>query len=330
MKFLFRTDVHVADKSPASWKADYAAEIWSNLEQIGRLARKHKVQAVLDGGDFFHVKASTRNSHALVAKSAEIHGAYPCNTYLVPGNHDIAYNDLGSLDNQQPLRVLFTTQVFTRLGEALFDENGEVRLDEPKIGFQVRVVGVPYDPGRTLEYLRSIKKKSEDKLIVIVHALAAKNPPPEAEEFMGEPIFRYEDLVSDNGPDVYCFGHWHKDQGTVKIGDKLFVNPGSVSRGALIKENLKRIPQVALIELTTDSVSVGMIPLQVAPANEVFDLERKERREKEGEVISQFVDKLRQNVAVDHSVSVEKSIQGLDFAVDVRDLALEYLERARS
>lgn len=320
MKFIFRTDVHVADKSPASWKADYAAEVWSSLEQIGTLARKYKVHAVLDGGDYFHVKASTRNSHALVAKSAEIQAAYPCPTYVVPGNHDIAYNNLDTLDNQQPLRVLFASQVFQRLGEAQFCEGN----------MKVRVVGVPYSPLRTLEDLQAVQKKDEDWLICIVHALAAKKPPPEAVDFMGEPIFRYEDLVAPRGPDLFAFGHWHKDQGAVRIGGKFFVNPGAVSRGALVQENLTRKPQVALIELTPDDVSVGVIPLQVAPASEVFDIERKERREKEGEVISQFVDKLRQDVMADGSTDIETNVHGLDFATDVRDLALEYLERARS
>jgi len=127
-----------------------------------------------------------------------------------------------------------------------------------------------------------------------------------------------------------CFGHWHKDQGAVRIGGKHFVNPGAVSRGALNKENLSRVPQVALIEVTPTGINVGMIPLSVAPATEVFDIERKERREREDEVISQFVDRLRQDVTVDAAKDVENSIQGLDFAVEVRNLALEYLDRARS
>jgi DNA repair protein SbcD/Mre11 len=320
MKFLFRTDVHVADKSPASWKADYAEEIWSSLEQIGGMARKYKVNAVLDGGDYFHVKASTRNSHSLVARSAEIQANYPCQTYVVPGNHDIAYNNLDSLDGQQPLRVLFASQVFQRLGEMWIQEGD----------FKTRVVGVPYNPRRSLEDLQAIQKGDEDRLIAVVHALAAEDPPPEAEDFMGEPIFRYADMVTEGGPDIWLFGHWHKDQGSVQVGGKYFINPGSVSRGALVKENLSRIPQVVLIELTPDEIMVGMVPLQVAPAKDVFDIERKERREKEGEIISQFVDKLRQDVAVDTSADIETSIHGLDFAADVRDLALEYLERARS
>ena len=147
---------------------------------------------------------------------------------------------------------------------------------------------------------------------------------------MGEPIFRYSDLVSDDGPDLFAFGHWHKDQGAVKVGGKYFVNPGAVSRGSLVKENLSRKPQVVLIEFTPEDMSVGMVPLNVAPASEVFDIEKKQRREREGEVITQFVERLRQDVKVDTEADISDSIQSLDFAGDVRSLALEYLERARS
>jgi len=324
--FLFRTDVHSADKNPASWKASYSDEIESNLEQIGELAAKHRVAAVLDGGDFFHVKASTRNSHALVARTADIHKVYPCPTWIVPGNHDIAYNNLDTLDRQQPLRVLFSSGVFNRLGETVFHGG------DPKAGtgVTVRVVGVPYSMTRTVDELRAIKKGDEDHLIAIVHNLASEDPPPGVDEFFGEPVFRYEDLASEDGPDVWCFGHWHKDQGAVEIKGKRFINPGAVSRGALVKENLQRTPQVALIEFVDGEIMVGMIPLKVAPATEVFDLERKARREKESEVIEEFVAHMQEEVTNDPGESIEGSIKNLsDFAADVQTTALEYLERAR-
>lgn len=333
--FLFRTDVHSADKNPASWKASYSDEIESNLEQIGELAAKHKVAAVLDGGDFFHVKASTRNSHALVARTADIHGVYPCPTWIVPGNHDIAYNNLDTLDRQQPLRVLFSSGVFHRLGEATFSSSAgtdryERLSDDEGNEVTVRVVGFPYSMTRTVDELRALKKGDEDFLIAIVHNLAAEDPPPGVDEFFGEPVFRYEDLASDEGPDVWCFGHWHKDQGSCFINGRYFINPGAVSRGALVKENLKRVPQVALIEFVDGEIMVGMIPLKVAPATEVFDLERKARREKESEVIEEFVAHMQQEVAADPGESIEGSIKNLsDFAADVQATALEYLERAR-
>ena len=318
LAFLFRTDAHLADRGPASWKGDYQAEILSSLEQVGQMARKYKTTAVLDGGDFFHVKAATRNSHALVVKAAELHRDYPCPTFCVEGNHDLAYNNLSTV-GKQPLGVLVSTGVFRVLRDEVFTD-GTTR---------VRVVGVPYSPQRTLDELRAIRKQDgDDYLVAVIHQLAGENPPGGVEDFFGEPVFRYEDLVYDGGPDVWAFGHWHKDQGIVEVQGRRFVNQGALSRGALVRENLERVPKVALIEFSSEGVSTGLVPLKVAPAVEVFDLERKERRDAESREIERFVERLREDAKADPSESVEANVAALDFAPEVRDLALEYLERA--
>lgn len=320
LAFLFRTDTHVSDRSPASWKGDYPAEIWSNLEQVGQLARRHEVRAVLDGGDYFHVKAATRNPHALVARTAEIHRTYPCPVYCVEGNHDIAYNNLESV-GKQPLGVLYAAGVFQHLREATFEDGG----------LRVRVVGVPYSPFRTVEELRAIQKRpGDDFLIAVVHQLAGPNPPASVEDFFGEPVFRYPDLITADGPDVWCFGHWHKDQGIVEIDGKRFVNQGALSRGALIRENIERTPQATLLEVTPSGIVTVSLPMVVAPPEEVFDFEKKDRQEKESREIDQFVTSLRANVDFDPSQSIEANLQSLDFAREIRDLALGYLEQARA
>jgi DNA repair exonuclease SbcCD nuclease subunit len=320
LSFIYRTDTHACDRSPSSWKADYPSEIWSNLEQVGRFAKEHDVNAVLDGGDFFHVKAASRNTHGLIVRTASLHEAYPCRTFCVEGNHDMAYNSLESL-SKQPLGVLYATGVFQHLRDSVF-EDGSLR---------VRVVGVPYSPNRTLAELRSIQKKPGDTfLVAVVHQLAAENPPPSVEDFFGEPVFRYADLVSEDGPDVFLFGHWHKDQGIVVIAGKHFVNQGAVSRGALSNENVTRTPKVALIEADPSGIRVTPIPLLVAPAEDVFDMDRKERAEQENKSIDQFLLRLQQDAQIDPMVSIETNIASLDFVQDVRDTALEYLERARA
>jgi len=310
----------VSDRSPASWRGDYPAEIWSNLEQIGRLAKTHDVTAVLDGGDYFHVKAATRNPHALVSRTAEIHKGYSCPVYCVEGNHDIAYNNLESVP-KQPLGVLYAAGVFQHLRETVFEDGG----------LRVRVVGVPYSPFRKLEELRAIQKKpGDDFLVAVVHQLAGANPPASVEDFFGEPVFRYSDLVTPDGPDCWNFGHWHKDQGIVKLEGKTFVNQGALSRGSLIRENLERTPKGTLLEFTPGGLVTLSCPMLVAPAEDVFDLERKDRQEKEGAEIDTFVATLRASAEYDPALSIEANLQALDFVRDVRDLAMSYLERARA
>jgi DNA repair exonuclease SbcCD nuclease subunit len=321
ISFLYRTDVHVADKSPVSWKGDYPTEIWENLRQIGVLANEKDVRAVLDGGDFFHVKSATRNSHDLVRRAAELHKAhYTVPTFSVEGNHDITYNDLESI-HKQPLGVLYASGVFGHLRDEVFED----------AGIRVRVVGVPYSPFRTADELRAIQKQpGDDFLVAIVHSLAGANPPASVEEFFGEPVFRYAELATPDGPDVWAFGHWHKDQGVVEYRGKHFVNLGAVSRGSLSKDNLERSPKVALIDFTPGRILVEPIELKVAPASEVFHIERKERLDREAKEIDQFVDRLNADATLDPSASIEDNLKSLSFAADVRDLALLYLERARA
>lgn len=319
LSFLFRTDVHVSDRSPESWKGNYVEEIWSNLRQIGELAKKHGAAAVLDGGDFFHVKAPTQNSHRLVAQVALIHQAYPCPVYCVEGNHDIKYNNLETLSDQ-PLGVLYNARVFNHLRDETFEKDG----------VKVRVVGVPYSPFRTVADLQAIRKHGDEYLLAIVHALAGENPPSTVEEFFGEPVFRYEELIVDGGPDCWMFGHWHQDQGAVKIRERWFVNQGAVSRGALSRENLTRTPKVALIDVRPEGIDVTTIPLLVADASEVFDLERKQLRDEETKSIEQYVERIKLELTSDQDLSVEDTIRGLTFARDVHDAALDYLQRARN
>jgi len=310
--------VHVSDRSPDSWKGDYPAEIWSDLEQIGQLASEHKVDAVLDGGDYFHIKSASKNSHASMYRTGLIHSKYECPVFHVEGNHDIKHNNLDSVV-QQPIGVLYVYRVFRQLREEVFQKDG----------LQVRVVGVPYSLRRTINDLLEIQKQPEDDyLVAVVHALASGSPPTNVEGFFKEPVFRYSDLVTPNGPDVWCFGHWHQDQGVVDIDGKHFVNQGAVSRGALVHENITRTPQVALLEFGSN-IGIELLPLNVAPAEEVFDFEKKERIETENRNIDEFVEKLQEDATFDSTATIEDNIRILDFAHEVRETALTYLKRAR-
>jgi DNA repair exonuclease SbcCD nuclease subunit len=318
INLVWRTDVHLSDRAPSSRTDDWADAVFDKLGQVRDLAREVNAAAIIDGGDFFHNKSPGRNSHALVNRTAEHHSTYPCPVYCTPGNHDAVYGDYSFLP-QQPLGVLFSTGVFKRL----YDEHEAVFTQD---GITVRVVGIPYH-GTTydMERFTSIQKGDEDILVCVAHVLASHKG---GTMFEGEDIVKYADLV-DTAPDVYLFGHWHKDQGVKEIGGKQFVNIGSLTRGSLSQDNMDRIPSAAVLRCTEQGVEIEVKPLNVRPAEEVFDVEGRARQVKRQVEMDSFVEAIREALQpAEGEQTLADAVSGMDNVPhEVRERALAYLER---
>ena len=326
IKFLWRTDVHLSDKTPTNRKDKWSDTVIRKLEKIGELAEEHKVNAVLDGGDFFDIKSPSRNSHSLVRRVIETHSKYPCPTYANVGNHDCVYGDYTYL-HQQPLGVLFASGCFQRLYddyEAVFEG-----VTTDVLGFEttlkVRVVGVPYHGTEyDLERLTSIRKGDEDYLICIAHLLASKKG---GTMFEGEDIIKYADLECLD-PDMFCFGHWHCDQGIEKVGDKTIINVGSLTRGSLSQDNLERIPCAVLITIDENGISTERLDIEIESADEVFHIERRIKQEMKASNMEDFVTSVKtQLTKVDHQETVLDTVKAMGgISEEVRERAIYYLE----
>ena len=319
MKLIWRTDIHLSDKTPVSRKDNWKETIFNKIRQVGKLAEKHNAVAVLDGGDFFDIKSPSRNSHELVREVIDIHKEYPCPVYANVGNHDCVYGDYSFLP-QQPLGVLFSSGCFERL----YDEH-EVTFEEN--GVKVRVVGIPYHGvGYDMERFKSIKKGDEDWLVCIAHVLASEKG---GSMFEGEDIVKYDDLT-DLDPDVWCFGHWHKNQGIKNIShtrQQWVVNIGSLSRGSLTQDNLDRIPCVALMEFDKEGIHLIEIPLEIEDAEEVFDIEKRLQEQVREDTMTQLVSTIQDRLQSTQGLDLRDSIKALEIPDVVKEKAIAYLEK---
>jgi len=338
MKFLWRTDAHIADLPPQSRVDDWASVVLDKLKQVGDLARERKAALVLDGGDLFHIKSPSRTSHELIQRITEVHRAYPCPVVGNVGNHDVKYQELRYLP-ESPLGVLFKSGVIL----PCFDEHeiyvgfphGEMlqprvypyhreygfRLGDP---FQecpgeiVRIVGVPYH-GTTYdrEMLKALQKGKETYLFAMCHCLASDKG---GSMFESEDIFSYNELAS-MAPTVWFMGHWHKNQGVTRIGEKWIINTGSLTRGSLALDDIDRHPVCVEVRVESGSVEIQEHPLKISPFTEVFDVAGKTRKEAQRVTVDSLVETLK-GVA---QRQVETSL--LDDVRQIKDVPEPVLER---
>lgn len=316
---IWRTDVHLSDHTPRSRLDNWSDTVLAKLSRVGELAKVKGAQAVLDGGDFFDIKSPVRNSHSLVRRAMEVHRSYPCPVYANVGNHDCVYGDYSFL-HQQPLGVLFEAGTFRRL----YDHH---ELILTKGGVKVRVVGIPYHgTSYDLERLRAITRGDEDYLVVVAHLLAS---PKVTTMFESEDVIRY-DYLDDYPVDVWCFGHWHKDQGITQTPKgKMIVNIGSLTRGSLTQDDCDRTPSVAVLEFTGSGFTAVKVPIGHEPAEKVFDVLGRDVAVLRQDRMDEFAESLKLLPNTATAIPLLDKVRDLPgIPTKIKELLISYVEKA--
>lgn len=323
IRFLTSSDEHLSDQTPILRKDDYRASILGKLAWQGETAKKFRATAVLRGGDFFHVKAANKTSMATMVNAIALHAQYSCPVFSVVGNHDMSHNDPSSIP-RQPLGVMLESGTFRQLRDEVFEDGS----------MSVRVVGVNYTPGLDDDKLRAaVSKRDHTYTIAVIHALAEYAPEARTQAFFNEKIFDYRDLVYDGCPDVYVFGHYHKDQSIRELHGVKFVNLGAISRGALTFENMERKPKVSLIRCNSQGVFVEEAVIPHMDASDVFDVERKQMADTREKSMKEFMDKLRSNALLSTGSTIKARHEDFlrsEHPQDLKDTVTEVLEAAES
>jgi len=307
-KIVTFTDIHLADKNPASRIDDYTESILNKLEQAKDICVERDIDLALCGGDIFHIKTPTKNSHYLVSKTIDIFKSFPCPVYSIYGNHDLRQDNINTLP-RQPFYTLLRSGAINYLYDTTFNEGS------------IRVFGMDYCSFPSEEEFN--KEKKGEKIQV---CLAHVNASSKFSDLFGEKVYRYQDLQYTS-PDVFVFGHYHPDQGIEEHNGKFFVNVGSISRGSLKKDELDRIPNLGYIEIDNNfNITCEKIPLNVLSAESIFDLEMKDKEEKEQAEIEKFIIEMKDKITISKSDDIGKKIQSLekDFEKSIIDKAMYY------
>lgn len=315
-RMVWSTDWHVADIGPENRIDDYTETCFDKINQIKRMCRKGKADICLIGGDVFHVKTSSKVRHALVLRLMQTFQTFPCPVYSIVGNHDISHNNIGTL-GEKPLGVLFVSGALKMLDEETFTS---------KSGVKVRIIGHHFDPHVKLSAFDHITKGDEDWLLLAYHGFAS----PQGVSYPGETTFKYSDLAPLPVDDWY-FGHWHVDQSVQVVDGKNFVNIGSLTRGSLSVGNISRSPKAVFCTYEKGSRKLVQVKLKVKPAAEVFDMRKKDRKDREQEKINEFIENLRASTEDDEGATEDDIANKLDtygMGADVRDRVNDLLQKA--
>jgi len=280
MRFLWFSDVHLADAPPIMRNEGYTEDILTKLGEIAQLCATEKVDYALFGGDFFNSKVSARVSHNLVNASLRALDKFPCPLFFIVGSHDVPYGRLDLL-YKRPIGTILRHPKVTYLEDSFL-------LGDVSGGPSIRLLPVSDAYNNTTDEIVSSLKVMREKHEAVDYNIALLHQPVVKEGSFPYPVVQSADLVG--AADFVLFGHMHNYDGVWELSidnqKTTFANVGAVSRGSLDEKTLGRVPTVLIFDVTfinidgTAGLRFREVPLQTAkPAIEVFRLAAKQEQE---------------------------------------------------
>ena len=312
VRIVALTDPHLSAHKPASFKVDYWPLIKETIRRVLRHAKELEADLVLWGGDIFHLKAPQRSPLWFMAEVIELFREHGLTHVGIAGNHDLKFGSLAGLKGQ-PLEVLIKAGAYHLLDEEPWAVTAEDVV--------VEVQGSSYHHAHA-DRTRDLRKLNpEATLIAAGHFWFG----PQTGTFFSEPVYG-PDYLGKGEPDIYFIGHHHEDQGAREIDGKWYISPGSIGKTGSHKHDMDRRPAAVLIEISKGRRWVQILRPKFPSAEEVFDLEVRDRVAKEEEAMTHFVNVLGTSKL--EGVEPGDMLEEMKTTAAVKEKAKEYLERA--
>jgi len=281
VKFLFFTDTHIRGTAPVNRKDDFLATLKMKLEEVIQLLQEEQIDFCLHGGDMFD---RPDISPSIVREIGMILRQSPVPIYAVAGNHDLyGHNSetvvrtmLGLLDGLGIIKLLLP-------GEKVFLE---------KDGLKIQLTGQPfhYDLDREGDLQGYLVEKAEevDYAIHLVHGMLLEK------SFFG--AYTLIENILATQADITLVGHYHRGfSKVIQLEGKYFINPGSMVRLEASLTEIKRKPQVVILEMDKKEIKVRLHKLRSAlPGSQVLDETQLSLREYREKKLADFVQGIRE------------------------------------
>ena len=332
-KALIFGDPHLSSRNISSRKDDYPETCLEKLTFIMKTAITNKVNCVIMPGDLYHHKEESMISRALDASIftfIETLAKYHIDFIGVPGNHDMLFHNPDI--SKRPIGILH------RANPTFYLVNEEPKIYEVKNGlssFKVGISGTEFvfngDKGVIANRLQYFPERLPvDYQIHVTHG--SQIPFATSGDFKFMDFTSSKDIAAQNPAwDLNVNGHIHwvgEENLLLSFGKKHILNPGSLTRGSLKMENLKR--GIFCFILTVQSVNGDIIPtfekiaIPHRPAEEIFDVnEYLEGKVKDAKIL-EFIDQLK-----DCSLSTESSNSNIEKLIEEFNAPLEVKEKAK-
>lgn len=322
-KYLIINDVHLTNENnhPASCTTSYTADLFDLLYQAAQIAVDYACRGIIQLGDFFHIKTPSRNSHALVQRAIKWAASCSVPVWIVPGNHDLTNDRLESLNQGQPLGVLY--------------DSGKVFRAEKYLG-NMPIYGVPWQQfwdaeesvaDAAVKAAVSNFRPSETPQLIVTHApFFPPGSHPGYEHYSTEKFSKFVNPDGKSNVQV-VYGHIHDWQGEYVVNGVRFCNYGALSRGSLTESNLTRPVGVTIWDSITGAFE--FIELNSRPASEVFRVKEIEEVKTTQLKLDQFLESVGQSTIEITSIeSVLAKIRSMGLGKEIENVIEELLTTA--
>lgn len=309
MKLLFFTDPHLRGSTPRSRIDDYPTALEAKFDEIGQIIVRDHIDAVLNGGDLFDSPSPANSVVAVFTKKMR---SWNVPIYSIIGSHDkYGYND----------------NTLIRTANGVLEAAGSIEIVNDPIELicmrpgelgGVFLCGTSHSfdlDTRQNEYVK-IKPEGCRYMIQMAHGMLVDKPFFDKYTLLEKVAFFTES-------DLILSGHYHPGYGIIKLGNKTFINPGSLGR----TEKTTRACPPSVVIIDTNTLDVKVLNLKSAVSDVFIETPEEQAFVNDVEV---FIESLKSRIGTLETYSIKDLIikvaeqEGVDSKIVER--ALRYVE----